>query len=174
MVRKVLATSLVASAVALGTNAATAAGEVEVLHWWTSGGEAAALNVLKEDLESKGVTWQDMPVAGGGGTEAMTALRARVTAGNAPTAVQMLGFDILDWAKEGALGNLNAVAGEEGWDDVVPHRAAGIRQARRQLDLRAGERPLHQLGVDQQGRARRGRRQGAGELGGPRRRPRTR
>jgi len=29
---------------------------VEVLHWWTSGGEAAALNVLKKDLEAKGVT----------------------------------------------------------------------------------------------------------------------
>ena len=120
MVRNVLATSLIASAVALGPGTAAAAGEVEVLHWWTSGGEAAALNVLKEDLESKGVTWQDMPVAGGGGTEAMTALRARVTAGNAPTAVQMLGFDILDWAMEGALGNLNDVASAEGWDDVVP------------------------------------------------------
>ena len=35
-----------------------------------------------------------MPVAGGGGEAAMTALRARVTAGNPPTAVQMLGFDI--------------------------------------------------------------------------------
>ena len=30
-------------------------------------------------------------------------LAARVTAGDAPTAVQMLGFDILDWAAEGAL-----------------------------------------------------------------------
>ena len=120
MVRNILIAGLVASGVTLGPRLATAAGEVEVLHWWTSGGEAAALNVLKEDLESKGVTWQDMPVAGGGGTEAMTALRARVTAGNAPTAVQMLGFDILDWAKEGALGNLNAVASEEGWNDVVP------------------------------------------------------
>ena len=121
MKRKFLTTALLASAGALGAAGTTAvADEVEVLHWWTSGGEAAALNVLKEDLESKGVTWQDMPVAGGGGTEAMTALRARVTAGNAPTAVQMLGFDILDWAKEGALGNLNEVAGKEGWDDVVP------------------------------------------------------
>ncbi|MCY1294007.1 putative sugar-binding periplasmic protein [compost metagenome] len=61
-----------------------------------------------------------MPVAGGGGTEAMTVLRARVTAGNAPTAVQMLGFDILDWAKEGALGNLDETAAKEGWDKVVP------------------------------------------------------
>ncbi len=100
--------------------AANAASEVEVLHWWTSGGEAAALNVLKKDLETKGVTWQDMPVAGGGGEQAMTVLRARVTSGNAPTAVQMLGFDIQDWAVQGKLANLNKVAAEENWDKVVP------------------------------------------------------
>ena len=28
------------------------AGEVEVLHWWTSGGEARAANVLKELMEA--------------------------------------------------------------------------------------------------------------------------
>ena len=102
------------------TSVASAAEQVEVLHWWTSGGEAAALNVLKEDLAKKGVEWLDMPVAGGGGEAAMTALRARVTAGNPPTAVQMLGFDIKDWAKEGALGNLDEVAAAEGWDAVIP------------------------------------------------------
>ena len=99
---------------------AMAAEQVEVLHWWTSGGEAAALNVLKENLEKQGVTWQDMPVAGGGGGEAMTVLRARVTSGNPPTAVQMLGFDITDWAEQGALADLNEVAASEGWDKVVP------------------------------------------------------
>ncbi|CAN7275731.1 ABC transporter substrate-binding protein [Pararhizobium sp. LjRoot235] len=103
-----------------GGSAVHAAESVEVLHWWTSGGEAAALDVLKKDLESKGISWTDMPVAGGGGTEAMTVLRARVTSGNAPTAVQMLGFDILDWAKEGALGNLDEIAAKEGWDKVIP------------------------------------------------------
>jgi glucose/mannose transport system substrate-binding protein len=106
--------------VALSAGQAQAADEVEVLHWWTSGGEAAALNVLKQDLEKKGISWTDMPVAGGGGTQAMTVLRARVTSGNAPTAVQMLGFDILDWAQEGVLANLNDVATEGGWDAVVP------------------------------------------------------
>jgi len=116
-IKSKIATSLLAMSLA---STSAIAGEVEVLHWWTSGGEAAALNVLKEDLESKGIGWQDMPVAGGGGESAMTVLRARVTAGNAPTAVQMLGFDILDWAEEGALADLNAVAAEEGWDDVVP------------------------------------------------------
>ncbi|MEM0946478.1 MAG: ABC transporter substrate-binding protein [Pseudomonadota bacterium] len=108
-----------AAVVALTAGAAVAE-DVEVLHWWTSGGEAAALNVLKQDLESQGIGWQDMPVAGGGGTEAMTVLRARVTSGDAPTAVQALGFDILDWANQGALADLNATAAEEGWDDVVP------------------------------------------------------
>ncbi|WP_425536765.1 ABC transporter substrate-binding protein [Ensifer adhaerens] len=107
-------------ALMMAATAARAAENVEVLHWWTSGGEAAALDVLKKDLESKGISWTDMPVAGGGGTEAMTVLRARVTAGNAPTAVQMLGFDILDWAKEGALGNLDETASKEGWDKVIP------------------------------------------------------
>lgn len=117
--RKLMTTTAVA-ALMLAATAARAAENVEVLHWWTSGGEAAALDVLKKDLESKGIGWTDMPVAGGGGTEAMTVLRARVTSGNAPTAVQMLGFDILDWAKEGALGNLDEIAGKEGWDKVIP------------------------------------------------------
>lgn len=93
---------------------------VEVLHWWTSGGEAAALGVLKGNLEKQGVKWNDMPVAGGGGEQAMTAVRARVTAGNPPTAVQMLGFDIQDWAKQGVLSDLNAIAAKEGWDKTVP------------------------------------------------------
>ncbi len=111
---------------ALGGAAASAEGEVEVLHWWTSGGEAAALNVLKDDLQSKSVGWQDMPVAGGGGEQAMTVLRARVTAGNPPTAVQMLGFDILDWAEQGVVADLNSVAAEEGWDEVVPSALQGF------------------------------------------------
>ena len=43
-----------------------------MLHWWTSGGEAAALNVLKQDLAKEGYAWKDVPVAGGGGGAAMT------------------------------------------------------------------------------------------------------
>ena len=46
--------------------------EVQMLHWWTSGGEAAALNVLKQDLAKEGYAWKDVPVAGGGGEGAMT------------------------------------------------------------------------------------------------------
>jgi glucose/mannose transport system substrate-binding protein len=93
---------------------------VEVLHFWTSGGEAAALNVLKNNLDKQGIKWNDMPVAGGGGEAAMTAVRARVTSGNPPTAVLLMGFDLTDWAKQNALANLNPLAEKEGWDKVVP------------------------------------------------------
>jgi glucose/mannose transport system substrate-binding protein len=105
---------------AMMSGVAIAQENVEVLHWWTSGGEAAALNVLKDMLEEQGVAWQDMPVAGGGGEQAMTVLRSRATSGNPPTAAQMLGFDILDWAQLGVVGNLNDLAATEGWDAVVP------------------------------------------------------
>ncbi|MDC0013137.1 ABC transporter substrate-binding protein [Octadecabacter sp.] len=109
-----------------GTASADGHSGVEVLHWWTSGGEAAALNVLKEDLSGQGVGWTDMPVAGGGGSDAMTVLRARVTAGDPPTAVQMLGFAIQDWAGEGALADLNDLAAEQNWDEVVPTALQGF------------------------------------------------
>lgn len=118
--RKTMMKLTTALVVASTATSMAQANDVEVLHWWTSGGEASALNVLKQDLESQGIGWQDMPVAGGGGESAMTVLRARVTAGNPPTAVQMLGFDILDWAALDALANLNELAAQEGWDDVVP------------------------------------------------------
>lgn len=121
-----MSTAVVTAALMLTSGAAIAQEQVEVLHWWTSGGEAAALNVLKEDLQTQGIGWLDMPVAGGGGEGAMTVLRARVTAGSPPTAVQMLGFDILDWAAEGALGNLDEVAAAEGWDAVVPAALQGF------------------------------------------------
>ncbi|PYE90435.1 ABC transporter substrate-binding protein [Phyllobacterium leguminum] len=120
--RKFLSTAVITALMA-GTVSFAQAQEkqsVEVLHWWTSGGEAAALNVLKKDLEKQNIGWVDMPVAGGSGVQAMTVLRARVTAGDPPTAVQLLGFDIIDWAKQGVLGNLDSVADKEGWGKVVP------------------------------------------------------
>ena len=120
MLRKLLIGTMLSTALTAGYAAPSFAEEVEVLHWWTSGGEAAALDVLKKNLEAQGVTWKDMPVAGGGGEQAMTALRARVTAGNPPTAVQALGFDITDWAKQGVVGDLGEVATKENWDAVVP------------------------------------------------------
>jgi glucose/mannose transport system substrate-binding protein len=105
---------------------AAAQGTVEVLHWWTSGGEARAVGELKSAFEAEGGSWIDSPIAGGGGDAAMTALRARVVAGNPPTAVQLKGPGIREWAAEGALRDVEAVAEAEEWDAVLPPVLAEI------------------------------------------------
>ena len=105
---------------ALAATQAQAQKTVEVLHFWTSGGEAAALHVLKSNLDKQGIKWNDMPVSGGGGEQAMTTLRARVTSGNPPAAVLLMGYDLSDWAKQGVLADLNPLAQKEGWDKSIP------------------------------------------------------
>jgi len=120
--RRLLLTSAMAASVLGFATAANAADskELQMLHWWTSGGEAAALNVLKQDLIKEGYVWKDVPVAGGGGAGAMTTLKAMVAAGNPPTASQILGYFALDYAEAGKLGDITALATKEGWDKVIP------------------------------------------------------
>src|SRR5664279_127966 len=103
--RKFLMASIFLSMTAASAYAADIK-QVDMLHWWTSGGEAAALNVLKQDLAKEGYTWKDVPVAGGGGDPAMVALKAMVAAGNPPTASQMLGYYAMDYAEAGKLGDI--------------------------------------------------------------------
>jgi glucose/mannose transport system substrate-binding protein len=118
--------STTVSAVALMMSGAAFAGpQAEVLHWWTSGGEAKSVAVLQQEFADNGGTWTDMPVAGGGGDAAMQALRARVLAGNAPTAVQLKGPAIQEWYEEGVLADISSVAEAEGWADVLPASIAG-------------------------------------------------
>lgn len=96
------------------------AGEVEVLHYWTSGGEAKAASALKATLQAKGHSWKDFAVAGGGGDSAMTVLKSRVVSGNAPAAAQIKGPSIQEWGAEGVLANLDDVAKANNWDALLP------------------------------------------------------
>ena len=119
--------SKLATAVALCAVASwAAAGEVEVLHYWTSGGEAKSAAELKKIMLSKGDTWKDFAVAGGGGDNAMTVLKSRVVSGNAPAAAQVKGPAIQEWAAEGVLQNMDAVAKAEQWDAVLPKVVADV------------------------------------------------
>lgn len=102
------------------------AGEVEVLHWWTSGGEAKSISVLKQMLEEQGHSWKDFAVAGGGGESAMTVLKTRAVSGNPPSAAQIKGHDIQEWGGLGFLTNLDDVAKEGHWDEVVPSMITDI------------------------------------------------
>jgi len=104
----------------LAFSAFSRAGEVEVLHWWTSGGEAKSVAELKKILEAKGHKWKDFAVAGGGGENAMTVLKSRVVSGKPPTAAQVKGPSIQEWGQEGVLTNLDDVAKGANWDGLLP------------------------------------------------------
>jgi glucose/mannose transport system substrate-binding protein len=107
------------SALMLGAHTAMAA-EVEVLHWWTSGGEAKSVAELKKIMEGKGDSWKDFAVSGGGGENAMTVLKSRVVAGTPPTAAQIKGPSIQEWGAEGVLADLSSTAAAGNWDSLLP------------------------------------------------------
>ncbi|NIY94268.1 ABC transporter substrate-binding protein [Vibrio diazotrophicus] len=121
---KITKTLLAASLISAVTPAS--AGEVEVLHWWTAGGEANAISVLKDMLEQQGYSWIDFGVEGGGGESAMRVLRTRAVSGNPPSAANIKGPDIQEWARLGFLTNLNSVANPEHWDDVIPKMITNV------------------------------------------------
>ncbi|GHA87219.1 ABC transporter substrate-binding protein [Modicisalibacter luteus] len=107
-------------AIAASLGGTAHAGEVEVLHWWTSGGEARAVGMLKELMEKEGHSWKDFAVAGGAGDSAMTVLKSRAVSGNPPTAAQINGPEIQEWGELGLLGQLDSVAEQGNWDVLLP------------------------------------------------------
>ncbi|WP_321871395.1 ABC transporter substrate-binding protein [Burkholderia ubonensis] len=110
--------ALCAAGLMAGAAAAQAAENVTVLHWWTSGGESKAVGVLKDDLQKQGYVWKDFAVAGGAGAAAMTALKTKVISGDAPSAAQIKGPLIQDWADQGVLVNIDQATGD--WKQNLP------------------------------------------------------
>ncbi|HEX3381574.1 MAG TPA: ABC transporter substrate-binding protein, partial [Paraburkholderia sp.] len=119
--------ALCAAGLMCGVSAVQAAESVEVLHWWTSGGESKAVGVLKDDMTKQGYTWKDFAVAGGAGAAAMTALKTQVISGNAPSAAQIKGPLIQDWASQGVLVPIDSVAGD--WKKNLPPEIDKIMHA---------------------------------------------
>lgn len=91
------------------------AAQVEVLHWWTSGGEARAVEVLKSEWAERGNQWNDFAVQGGGGKSAMTVLKSRALAANPPEAAHLKGYELHEWASLGFLRDLSPMAEHLGW-----------------------------------------------------------
>ena len=118
MKKSVSALSMAAVLATAGAHVSRAAEPVSVLHWWTSGGESRAVRVLRDDMEKQGYQWKDFAVAGGGGAAAMTALKTQVISGNAPTAAQIKGPLIQEWASQDVLVNIDKVASD--WKAYLP------------------------------------------------------
>ncbi len=89
---------------------------LELMHFWTSGGEANAMQVIKDAAEKAGIVWEDAAVAGGAGMNAYQVLQARIAAGNPPAGMQMHSAQIRQFAQEDLLIDLDSVAEAQGWN----------------------------------------------------------
>ncbi|MFN3664418.1 ABC transporter substrate-binding protein [Yoonia sp.] len=113
-----LTTKLLAATCIVSASAASAV-ELEVTHWWTSGGEAAAVSKFAEALNAAGHTWVDGAIAGAGGT-ARPIIISRILGGDPMAATQLNhGRQAEELIEAGLMLDLTEVAEAEGWADIV-------------------------------------------------------
>ncbi|MFQ8432303.1 ABC transporter substrate-binding protein [Amaricoccus sp. W119] len=107
-----------ASAAVLAAGSASAE-DLEVTHWWTSGGEAAAVAELAKAFDATGNKWIDGAIAGSGST-ARPIMISRITGGDPMAATQFNhGRQAEELVEAGLMRPLTELAGEEGWTDVI-------------------------------------------------------
>jgi glucose/mannose transport system substrate-binding protein len=111
---------LAGALLALPTAVHAQSNEVSVLHYWTSGGEAAAVGALRNEFEKRSGAWIDEPVAGGGGDTHDQVLRSRTLAGDAPGAAIPKASDAMDWARNGFIADTREAAAQGKWDEKIP------------------------------------------------------
>ncbi len=93
--------------------------ELEVTHWWTSGGEAAAVAEMAEAFDASGDKWVDGAIAGSGGT-ARPIIISRILGGDPMGATQLNhGLQAQELIEAGLLQDLTDVAEAEGWKDII-------------------------------------------------------
>jgi glucose/mannose transport system substrate-binding protein len=103
-----------------------AAGEkkLEVFSWWTSGGEAAALDALFNTYKKQnpGVEIINATVAGGGGSAARPVLQTRLAGGNPPDTWQSHpGYELLgQYVEPGYCEEITELYKSDGWDKAFP------------------------------------------------------
>jgi len=108
-------------AVALAASVAlpATATELEVTHWWTSGGEAAAVAEMAKAFNASGDTWIDGAIAGSGGT-ARPIIISRILGGEPMGATQLNhGRQAEELIEAGLMLDLTDLADAEGWRDFV-------------------------------------------------------
>jgi glucose/mannose transport system substrate-binding protein len=119
--------ALCTASAALAQSQSPAAGappRAEVVHWWTSGGESAAVKTLADAYRAAGGQWVDMAVALG--EQARSVAINRIVGGNPPTAAQFnTSRQFLDIVEQGMLNPIDEVALREGWDRFLPETVLG-------------------------------------------------
>ncbi len=97
---------------------AASAEDLEVMHWWTSGGEAAAVAEFAKAFDATGNTWVDAAIVGG--EQARAVMVSRLIGGDPMGAFQFNhGRQAEELIEAGLLRDLTDIAIAEGWADVV-------------------------------------------------------
>ena len=99
---------------------ATSAGatDLEVMHWWTSGGEAAAVGEFAKAFNETGHNWVDAAIVGG--EQARAVMVSRITGGDPMGAFQFNhGRQAEELIEAGLLRDITDIAEAEGWKDIV-------------------------------------------------------
>ena len=106
--------------ITVGVAGAQAEGKkAEVLHWWTSGGESAAVRELANAFNAAGGEWVDTAIAGSGSTARPIGIN-RIVGGNPPTAMQFnTGTQMNDLAEQGLLRTLDDLAQKQDWKTAL-------------------------------------------------------
>jgi glucose/mannose transport system substrate-binding protein len=114
-----LIAALTASVAFSGVSVAHAA-DLEVTHWWTSGGEAAAAKVLAEQFDKLGGDkWVDGALAGSG-NGARPIIVSRILGGNPMGATQLNhGRQAEELVQAGLMTDLTELAEKEGWRNFI-------------------------------------------------------
>ncbi len=95
------------------------AADLEVTHWWTSGGEAAAVKELANAFNATGNKWVDGAIAGSGGT-ARPIMISRITGGDPMGATQFNhGRQAEELVQSGLMRDLSDVAEKGKWKEVI-------------------------------------------------------
>ena len=107
-----------AASVAFSAGAAHAV-DLEVTHWWTSGGEAAAVAELAKAFDATGNKWVDGAIAGSGGT-ARPIMVSRITGGDPMAATQFNhGRQAEELVQSGLMKDFTALAEKEKWREII-------------------------------------------------------
>jgi glucose/mannose transport system substrate-binding protein len=94
---------------------------LELFSWWTSGGEAEALDAVLEVFSTIHPEVTITNAAAADPTQARARLAERMRQGEPPDTFQAIsGVDLLSWAREGRMAPLDELAEEERWRSVFP------------------------------------------------------
>ena len=164
--------ALIAASTVLASAGAACATDLEVTHWWTSGGEAAAVAEFAKAFDATGNHWVDGAIAGSGGT-ARPIMVSRITGGDPMGATQFNhGRQAEELVQAGLMRDLTDLADQGAVDGGHPAQRACSTAApstARSTACRSTSTPGSGCGCPTQAFAE-GRRAGAEELGRVRRR----